>query len=60
MNSRRQGQMGEMEASRYLRQKGYDILAANYRTRLGEIEYRCPGSENGSFSLRLRPVRRAR
>lgn len=38
MNSRRQGQMGEMEASRYLRQKGYDILAANYRTRLGEID----------------------
>lgn len=32
------GARGEVEASRYLRQKGYRIVAANYRCRLGEID----------------------
>lgn len=32
------GQMGEMEAARYLRKKGYRILDANYHSRFGEID----------------------
>lgn len=32
------GAAGEMLAARFLRNKGYTILAANYRCRLGEID----------------------
>ncbi len=32
------GAVGEVLAARYLRQKGYTILSANYRTRFGEID----------------------
>ena len=32
------GLWGEVFAARYLRDNGYDILSANYRTRLGEID----------------------
>ena len=32
------GAAGEVLAARFLRQKGYDILVANYRSRLGEID----------------------
>ena len=32
------GSRGEVEAARRLREKGYRILAANYRCRLGEID----------------------
>lgn len=32
------GQIGELAAARYLREKGYQILSANYRCRLGEID----------------------
>lgn len=32
------GAAGEVLAARFLREKGYTILAANYRTRLGEID----------------------
>lgn len=32
------GAAGEVLAARFLRDRGYDILAANYRTRLGEID----------------------
>lgn len=32
------GAAGEMLAARFLREKGYTILAANYRCRLGEID----------------------
>ncbi len=32
------GLFGEIYASRYLRDNGYDILAANYRTHAGEID----------------------
>lgn len=35
---RRTGLLGEIYASRYLRDKGYDILAANYKTKSGEID----------------------
>ena len=38
MNSRSQGQLGEMEAARYLRSIGYDIVASNYRCRFGELD----------------------
>jgi putative endonuclease len=34
----RLGQAGEAEAERFLRAKGYDIVAKNYRSRLGEID----------------------
>lgn len=33
-----QGAAGEVLAARFLRSKGYDILASNYRTRFGEID----------------------
>ena len=32
------GAAGEVLAARFLRERGYDILTANYRTRLGEID----------------------
>jgi putative endonuclease len=32
------GAAGEVLAARYLRDHGYDILGANYRTRFGEID----------------------
>lgn len=33
-----QGAAGEVLAARFLRSKGYEILAANFRTRFGEID----------------------
>lgn len=38
MKANETGRRGEMEAAAFLRRKGYDILSANYRTRLGEID----------------------
>jgi putative endonuclease len=35
---RRTGLLGELYAGRYLRKKGYDIWAANYRTKAGEVD----------------------
>lgn len=32
------GRWGEAEAAKYLRKKGYTIIAANYRSRYGEID----------------------
>ncbi len=32
------GAAGEVLAARYLRDNGYDLLGANYRTRFGEID----------------------
>ncbi len=32
------GALGEVYAARYLRDRGYEIVCANYRTRLGEID----------------------
>lgn len=37
-NAGKTGAWGEVVASRYLRENGYAILAANYRTRFGEID----------------------
>ena len=36
--SRKTGLWGEIYASRYLREHGYTMIAANYRTRFGEID----------------------
>lgn len=38
MTARLLGAMGEQMAARYLRDKGYNIIAANYRTGIGEID----------------------
>ncbi|MDR1616329.1 MAG: YraN family protein [Syntrophomonadaceae bacterium] len=35
------GRNGENSAVQYLKQKGYQIIARNYRTRLGEIDIIC-------------------
>lgn len=32
------GMLGEVAASRYLRDNGYEILSANFRTKAGEID----------------------
>lgn len=38
MNTREGGALGEVSAARFLREKGYDIVTANYHCRLGEID----------------------
>ena len=38
MDNRRKGSWGEERAARYLRLRAYQILAMNYRCRLGEID----------------------
>ncbi len=38
MNTKLVGRWGEALAAEYLRKKGYDIVGAGYRTRLGEID----------------------
>ena len=38
MDTKLTGAYGEVTAARYLRDHGYTILDANYRTRLGEID----------------------
>ena len=38
MTSRLTGAHGEQAAARYLRDNGYELLAANYRTKAGEID----------------------
>ena len=38
METRSLGEYGEEQAARYLRRKGYRILARNYRCRLGESD----------------------
>lgn len=35
---RKTGLIGEMRAAQYLRRKGYIIVAANYKTKTGEID----------------------
>lgn len=35
---RKTGVLGEMYAARYLRDKGYKIISANYRSKSGEID----------------------
>lgn len=43
---RKTGLLGEMRAAQYLRRKGYNICAANYRTKAGEIDII---AENGRY-----------
>ena len=38
LNTRLLGAMGEQTAARYLRSMGYTIVAANYKTKVGEID----------------------
>ena len=38
MNKAVMGKLGELAAGRYLRENGYEIITANYRCRLGEID----------------------
>ena len=38
MNKSVTGKLGELAAGRYLRENGYEIITANYRCRLGEID----------------------
>jgi len=38
MKQKRVGDWGEAVAASYLRERGYEILAAGYRTRYGEID----------------------
>ena len=38
MNSKQTGAAGEERASKYLIEKGYEILERNYRTKTGEID----------------------
>ena len=40
------GKLGELETARYLRKKGYKIVAANYHSRFGEIDVI---AENGKY-----------
>lgn len=46
---RKTGLLGEIYASRYLRDKGYDIVAANFRSRSGEIDIIADDGENICF-----------
>ena len=50
MDTKLTGAYGEVVAARYLRDNGYTILAANYRTRLGEIDII---AENRMLSLQF-------
>ncbi len=38
MNKKRVGDLGEDRAAKYLQEKGYEIIARNWRTRTGEID----------------------
>lgn len=38
LTPRQIGQCGEIAAARYLRDRNYDIVSANYRTKTGEID----------------------
>ncbi len=38
MDSRLLGAYGEQAAARFLRNNGYDVLSANFRTRVGELD----------------------
>lgn len=37
-HKRAQGRVGEEEAHRYLKSRGYQVLATNFQTRVGEID----------------------
>ncbi len=41
MDNKSTGKLGEDLAARFLEQKGYKVLARNYRTRYGELDIIC-------------------
>ena len=43
------GERGEKHAQAFLRKKGYEILACNYRTRYGEIDVICADTRYLAF-----------
>ncbi len=49
MQINKSGLWGEIYAARYLRNNKFDILTANYRTRLGEIDIICSKDESIRF-----------
>ena len=49
MQINKSGLWGEIYAARWLRDNKYDVLAANYRTRLGEIDIICSKGKNICF-----------
>ena len=49
MNSRLLGAFGEQEAAKYLRSKGYKIMAANFKTYIGEIDIIAETKDNICF-----------
>ncbi len=49
MNSRLLGALGEQESAKYLRKKGYKILAANFKTYVGEIDIIAKNNSNICF-----------
>lgn len=38
LNNHLKGKFGEIAAARYLREKGYNIIDANYKTQYGELD----------------------
>ena len=49
MNKTELGNWGEFVAANFLRNSGYDIVARNYRTRLGEIDIIAHNAEVTAF-----------
>lgn len=49
MERNKTGLWGEIYASRYLRDNGYRIITANYRTRLGELDIVADDGKNVCF-----------
>ncbi len=54
MITNKNGIFGELYANRFLRDKGYDILCTNYRTRRGEIDI--VARDNNSTDKRGKPT----
>ena len=56
MNSKQTGAAGEERASKYLIEKGYEILERNYRTKTGEIDIIAEKAETLVFvEVKTRP-----
>ncbi|MGE5389447.1 MAG: YraN family protein [Deltaproteobacteria bacterium] len=49
MNNRELGCQGEERAARYLKKRGYNILARNFHTRYGELDIVCRKGGNLVF-----------
>ena len=56
MTARSAGNAGEAEAARYLRKKGYTLLASQWRCRFGELDLvaRAPGGTICFVEVKLR------